>query len=339
MVLLLAGCAGGAKHHAPAPIGSVAAPATSSPIEGGTPTDTGGAGDTGTGQSKDLWVRFDRAIPAKQWGDPPFAVSASATPGATISYSASGGCQMQAAQIVQVMAVGTCLVRATASAPRLVPAVASLSAPVTRARPVISFPDHAVSFFRPFALPLGATSKPAIPLAYQMILGAPGSSLDFQCSVSQGVLILTDRPRLPTTCTIEVSAAAPSPNYDPPARVRASIKIGSTQADVHVQSVLVQWSQMPAVPQSQTRRLEVLIKENSGSAYYIEVERFAGPCVVDGVTPHDPSPPGTTQYHASLELPDPGKGSYTCDFTASARPTDEVDSPHQSAGFRVTVSP
>lgn len=286
-------------------------------------------------------MHFDRAVSPKQWGDPPFTVSASITAGATVSYSAAGACRMQGRQTVAVVAVGTCLIKATAAAPDRAPATASLSVPVSRAQPVIHFGDRAVPFFRPFSLPLGATSTPAIPLTYRVVHGAVGSYYDQLCNVLRGALTLSNLatspwPFLPTACVIEVSAAQSSPNYADPAPLRALIKIGFPVLRLRVPAVgTVHWNSL-----GPTHELVVKIYEDSGDAYGVYVGGPA-PCSQVEVTPGFPTPVGVTEYFATVTLAaDPATyGQYTCAMGAQTPPSDHIGAGTTRASFTLTIEP
>src|SRR5215468_11686890 len=102
---------GSSPGLSPSPVpGSSSSPGSTSSSGSGSPSGTSGApSDHGTsssgGQGSGLWVAFDRAVGPKQWGDPPFTVSASATPGASVSYSAAGACRLAGMRTVQIMTV------------------------------------------------------------------------------------------------------------------------------------------------------------------------------------------------------------------------------------------
>jgi hypothetical protein len=264
-------------------------------------------------------VRFDRAVGPKQWGDPPFTVSASAMPGARVSYSASGACRLAGTRTVQIVTVGSCAIQATASASGSASVVAALSVSVARARPVIHFGDRTVAFFRPFALNLGATSSPVVPLAYRVV--ASNSMTDRECTVTHGILTFSPRSPmdsftpsiLPIACLIEVSAAQSSPNYIAPTPVRGLIQVNQPVVQIRMPAVgPISWKSLGS-----THRFVVTIHEDSGDIYGFDGDAESlgsdgSLCSLVSLTPPTPVPAGTTEYHMTLTLANPGTGSYTC---------------------------
>jgi hypothetical protein len=204
--------------------------------------------------------------------------------------------------------------------------------PVSRAHPIIHFLDRTTPFFRPFSVPLNATSTPRIPLRYQIVVGE-GSNDSF-CAIANGALILKPNAQLAASCVIEVSAATSSADYAAPVPVRGVISIDFAQFAVHARDQVVHWS---AIPSGQ---LQVTVYEDSGDAYGMSVGPSDPGCgvTVTGVTPADPSPAGTTQYVATLTLTAPLAGPYTCTLNAEAQPSDYAGGT-SNASFTITVSP
>jgi hypothetical protein len=314
VVALVAACQAGAPTE-----GATEGP-TATTIAPTSPPVTTGATET---QASVVTVAFTQAIPPKRWGDPPFQAQAAASDDGPVTYSAEGGCSVDASSgEVTIASVGECTITATS---KVAAAAATESFVIEPARPVISFGDRETRFARPFSYELGATVDPEIPLTYRVVEGHPqASENDEDCMVEDGTLVFSDepisfenRPGIPLFCMIEVSAAGESPNFVTPEPVLGLVRIGFANWDVRVPPIdPVDWSDSGGT-------VTIPVNENSGDAFGIDVFQLAGigTCEHVSTTP-DPAPDATTRYEVTLSVSEPPAEGYTCDLVAEATPSD-----------------
>lgn len=271
-------------------------------------------------------VKFTKKIPDRQWGDPAFTATATASSGATVKYSAKG-CKIDPSTAkVTIGAVGKCTITATAMLGDQT-GQASVSFAIKPAHPVISFVALNVPFQRPFkAFPLRASSKPPIKLKYRVI--PTGTEMDDYCAVTSGgalilklVPTLAKFPQLDGDCRVQVSAAETSPNYTTPEPRTRTIRIKKPVFDVDGQSRTVTITGVTTVTMT--------ILENSGDALGMGVEETDDP---DGNCSDrsDPVASGRTKYTFTVQVK---VGSYNCTFKAQAEPPD-----WQGDGFEDTFT-
>lgn len=267
----------------------------------------------------------------KHWGDPKFRLKATATPAATIAYTAEGPCTVeQTTGIVELTGIGNCTITATTTSGPV--ASASLSFPIAQAQAVITFKSVSVRYTRPFSYKLVASSDPPVALGFQLV--STGS--DPNCKVANGKLTLSGiQPNLPADCFVEASAAA-SPNYATPSPVRAKIHVNYPRWDVDALSpgTIRYDASHPTVT--------VTIRESTGDTLGIDVHATGDTfeCDVQSVQPEAPSPPNTTTFKAVIGLQTPSTGGYVCHMVAEALPPDYADAAGRTSDpFTITVVP
>ncbi len=272
-------------------------------------------------------VRFVEAIPAKEWGDPPFEVNAEAVSGLALEYSSDGACSVSGATVT-IETVGTCTITALQpGTPEWTAASATLTFAVDQATPVITFEDRTIRFTRDLRVPLWAESDPPIPFRYTVIRTDETYNED-PCAIDGDNFVFPDDPipTLSARCAIQVEAAADSPDYVTPEPRIAIVDINFPSWDVAIDPLPseIDFSDSDAA-------LTITIVERSGNAYGMEV--FAsGSCTQIGVgsgtlfaDPQPLAPRGTTQYTAQIILLDPTTVSFpTCTIEVSAFPLDHV---------------
>ena len=143
------------------------------------------------GPASGVKITFEK-VNSKRWGAKPFEVTAEASSGAKLRYSAEGACTVTPrGGRVEIQKAGDCII--TARTAEGEPGLATKTIQVRPAKPKIQFAGKSVRYERPFLYPLNAKVSPKIPLAFTLVEAGSGPD----CKVSKGNLTLTGRKPRP----------------------------------------------------------------------------------------------------------------------------------------------
>ncbi len=301
--------------------------------------DTSPDESSATGSSDAGVVVTIKSIGTRRWGDDNVKASGTASDGEPLKYTASGDCEVNGKSgAVDLIKTGSCTITATttASAP---PVSASARFKIDPARPVIHFGAKHITFRRALSYRLAATVSPSIPLRFEVIRGASGTSNDSYCAAKDGRLVWTRtptvarHPSVPAACMVRVSAAKTSDNYVAPKPVQALVSIGYPTWKVDASNQTVS---LAAIARSDgTHHAKVKVSEDTGDTLgmLLNPNGDAGPC--------DLSSTGEAKGTNSFTFDVLVTGTGVCHLEAQAEPQDwDFQGKGTSvADFTLTVKP
>jgi hypothetical protein len=150
-------------------------------------------------------------LPSKQYGNPPFTVSASASSGLPVSFSVSGKCSITGASIT-ITGVGTCTVQASqAGNATFNPAPDVLqSFSILKANQTITFPPLPYKRYGDPPFTVSASASSGLPISF---------SVSGACTISDTTVTITG----PSGCDIRASQAG-NASFNPAPDVVQSLK-------------------------------------------------------------------------------------------------------------------
>ncbi|HEU5102567.1 MAG TPA: hypothetical protein VFU22_26265, partial [Roseiflexaceae bacterium] len=142
------------------------------------------------------------ALPSKQYGNPPFVISATSSSGLSVSFSASGACSVSSSTVT-IKTAGTCVITANQAGDATYGAAPPVQQPLSilKANQTISFGPLPLKRFGDPPFTVSATASSGLTVTFS----ASGA-----CSISGNKVTLTG----PGSCAIKASQAG-NENYNP----------------------------------------------------------------------------------------------------------------------------
>ncbi|HLI78221.1 MAG TPA: hypothetical protein VKV02_14840, partial [Acidobacteriaceae bacterium] len=158
------------------------------------------------------------AVPAKTFGDPAFTITASSASTGAVSYSVTSGPATLSGSTVTLTGAGTVVLSATQAADaNYTAATASISLPVSQAKPVLAFSAIPAKTFGDAAFPVTATSASTGQVTYAVVSGPATVSGSTVTLTGAGTVVLSasqaadsNYAATAATATLSVAPARPS---------------------------------------------------------------------------------------------------------------------------------